>query len=366
MKRLLRFFRRMLFVFNLLAAGVSVMVYIAPYFSPEKFWPMVFMPYLALPLIFIHGAFLIWWLLGKRWHALLSLLVLLLGWPINQLSFQYSFRQQVDSSDLRVMSYNIGNFRENGYGKEALENTQQGIFEIINTFAPDILCFQEYHSLERGQGDFTDRLFEEANYGYGYFEKIIGGKSWGYAGIAIFSKYPLINKTYISFESKHSVNACIYADLVRKTDTLRIINVHLQTNRLQGEELAYMREFREKPDAEAGKGLLKIMAKIRDAARLRAHQADRVGELVQASPYPVILCGDFNDLPASYAYHRVRGPLQDTFVKKGRGTGNTYAGFFPSFRIDQIFADRRFKVSSQQVIRKRYSDHYPVFATLRK
>ena len=37
-----------------------------------------------------------------------------------------------------------------------------------------------------------------------------------------------------------------------------------------------------------------------------------------ASPYAVIVCGDFNDGPMTYTYNRIRGDLQDTFVESGR------------------------------------------------
>ena len=44
-------------------------------------------------------------------------------------------------------------------------------------------------------------------------------------------------------------------------------------------------------------------------------QADTIAKYIQQSPYPVIVCGDFNDVPGSYAYRTVKGNLQDVFVK---------------------------------------------------
>jgi endonuclease/exonuclease/phosphatase family metal-dependent hydrolase len=365
MERFWKAIRRLMFSFNVLASLASLLVFAAGYLSPANYWPLVFMPYFSLPLLIIHLLFIGWWTLGRRWQVLLSVSTLLLGWSINQAAFQWTFREKETVDDIRILSYNVGNFRENGTEKIALENTQQSILNLINEKQPDVLCLQEYFSKRRGQGGFTDLLFDKMSFEQGYFEKIVGADGYGFSGIAIFSKYPIINRQYIPFQVKNTVNACIYADILVGNKIIRVINLHLQTNRLQGEELEYVRELRERPDVASGKGLLKIMDKIRFAARERAMQAEMVRSLIDTTPHPIVLCGDFNDLPASYAYRTIRGPLIDTFVKKGNGFGNTYAGFFPSFRIDQIFVSRHFHVSSQQIIRQRYSDHYPVFASVR-
>ena len=108
-----------------------------------------------------------------------------------------------------------------------------------------------------------------------------------------------------------------------------------------------------------------VLGKIRHAARLRAQQAEHVGRLVRESPHPVVLCGDLNDLPSSYAYWQVRAHLRDTYMEAGQLLGNTFAGGFPSFRIDHIFADPKLRVTRHKVIRQRYSDHYPVLCSAR-
>ena len=81
------------------------------------------------------------------------------------------------------------------------------------------------------------------------------------------------------------------------------------------------------------------MTKIKDGFQRRAAQADSIHKSIKASPYPVSLCGDFNDTPASYAYETIRGDLRDAFIESGSGLGQTYIGDFPSFRIDHIFYD---------------------------
>lgn len=364
MLRLLRGIRNLLWVGNIIASLLALGVYMAPHIDPNDYWPFIFLPYLALPMLLVQVVFLGWWLVAKPKYALLPLLTLLAGWSVNTATFQLNLRNKAASDGIRVMSYNMGNFRENGWQPELVEDTKNQILALVQAEAPDLLCIQEYHSKQRGEGDVTDRLFYELGFKQGYFEKIIGKVSWGQSGIAIFSNYPIIHKAFVPFDAKHTLNACIYADVVINGDTVRVFNVHLESNRLQHEELETVRGLREKPDANAGKGVLKIMSKIKVAALERARQADTVRAHIDQNPYPVLLCGDFNDLPGSYAYRTIRGELRDSFVQKGRGTGNTYAGAFPSFRIDQLFADPSFTIHSHRVVKKHLSDHYPLLVTL--
>ncbi|WP_347396275.1 endonuclease/exonuclease/phosphatase family protein [Parabacteroides leei] len=58
--------------------------------------------------------------------------------------------------------------------------------------------------------------------------------------------------------------------------------------------------------------------------RKRAEQADMIHAEIKCSPYPVLVCGDFNDTPASYTYHRVRKDLVDGFRDCGSGYQYTF------------------------------------------
>ncbi|MFY7877552.1 MAG: endonuclease/exonuclease/phosphatase family protein, partial [Pirellula sp.] len=72
---------------------------------------------------------------------------------------------------------------------------------------------------------------------------------------------------------------------------------------------------------------------------LRAEQADAVaGHIKLSNVKNVLVCGDFNDVPLSYAYHTVAADLKDAFREAGSGLERTYLGPFPSFRIDYILS----------------------------
>jgi len=82
-------------------------------------------------------------------------------------------------------------------------------------------------------------------------------------------------------------------------------------------------------------------------------------------PYPVVLAGDFNDTPVSYAYNQTRKYLTDSFVESGSGVGCTYIGDFPSFRIDYVFHSEEIESANYTTLDYHFSDHKPVYCKLR-
>jgi endonuclease/exonuclease/phosphatase family metal-dependent hydrolase len=107
-------------------------------------------------------------------------------------------------------------------------------------------------------------------------------------------------------------------------------------------------------------GSRRIFDKLKTAFAIRASQVDNLSYSISQSPHPVILCGDFNDTPNSYAYQQLTANLKDAFMESGKGFGNTYIGKLPSYRIDFILHDDHF--ASWNFYREliNLSDHYPV------
>ncbi len=82
------------------------------------------------------------------------------------------------------------------------------------------------------------------------------------------------------------------------------------------------------------------------------------------SPYPVIICGDFNDVPNSYAYSKIGKNMHNAFVKKGAGIGRTFSRITPTLRIDNIFTDKKFTIEQYTRIKEKLIDHYPIIADI--
>ena len=78
----------------------------------------------------------------------------------------------------------------------------------------------------------------------------------------------------------------------------------------------------------------------------------------------VLVCGDFNDTPISYAHRTIQGPLKDAYAASGCGVGVTYNENFFWFRIDNILHSANMKAINCTVDMVRYSDHYPLWCYL--
>ncbi len=102
-----------------------------------------------------------------------------------------------------------------------------------------------------------------------------------------------------------------------------------------------------------------------------AERVSNVGELRDAikrySPRPVVVCGDFNDLPASRTIGLMREDFLDSWEAVGVGDGLSYSTTKPEKRIDYIFIGKsstasflRLRPVSAQVLQSDASDHLPV------
>ena len=113
--------------------------------------------------------------------------------------------------------------------------------------------------------------------------------------------------------------------------------------------------------------MVSIIRNLKNSALERQKQVEILTAHVAQSPYPVIICGDFNDPPASYSYRRVRGNLKDAFVEAGSGRSATYKiGKIASLRIDNIMYSDFFRAYNYSSPRVYISDHFPVICRLVK
>ena len=88
----------------------------------------------------------------------------------------------------------------------------------------------------------------------------------------------------------------------------------------------------------------RIALKLARGYQFRSQQVEIVRNQLDSSTYPVIICGDFNDVPNSYTYFRIKGDRKDAFTQAGRGIGRTFWNIAPTLRIDYIMTDKRFEV----------------------
>ncbi|MBI2729877.1 MAG: endonuclease/exonuclease/phosphatase family protein [Sphingobacteriales bacterium] len=367
-----RFTKHFFIITNLVVALLFVLACITPYVNPQRFWLFGVLT-LGFPVLFLLLAvFLFFWLFIKKTRrSLISLVVLLLGWKTARETFglNLSANKENEQGAIKVMSWNVHMF--DYYDNKKEPEIKENMFALIRKEQPAIACFQEYaYTLPARDSNYT--IAEQTKkLGMPYhfiqshpLDSVHLRQIKLHFGKAIFSKYPIVNQQHI-FKHAGTYNySFMYADIALPTDTVRVFNIHLQSLYFGNKEY----DFVENPvdnDESIEDGSKNVLRKIKRGFYKRMEQADTVAKYIRQSPYPVIVCGDFNDVPGSYAYRTVKNDLQDAFVKKGWGIGRTFTRLSPTLRIDNIFADERFSVESYRRISRELSDHYPIITLLK-
>src|SRR5439155_25208949 len=141
----------------------------------------------------------------------------------------------------------------------------------------------------------------------------------------------------ISMSSDRNENF-VYTDLSLKNKRLRIFTAHLQSFAL----------YEDTAEENEDENIYEITYKRREATAYKIRETEIkhqqevtvIRRLIDESPYPVVYCGDLNTTPASYNYRYLKGKnLQDAFLVKGSGIGNTFYKIGSMLRIDVCFAD---------------------------
>lgn len=361
---------KIMLLINLFFAAALLAGMISTRIPADRLWSLVFAG-LSFPLfLVINAGFVVLWILRKRAYFLLSLGVILLSHQHVASIFNWNPAPQnavpVETTDLSVLSYNVRVFDLYNYRPNWQPDftNRDKIFGFLQEKDFDIICFQEFVHDRSGVFKTLDTIPGLIRASHAHFEYTREARKTNYFGLATFSAYPIVNTGRIAFPSRGG-NLCIYSDLKVGKDTIRVYNVHFESIGLSPEDFLLVEGILNDPQQEAlREGGRRIMSRIKRAAEYRAQQAREVAAHIATSPYPVILAGDFNDTPVSYVYQQVNQHLKDAFLK-GHGIGQTYRGAFPGFRIDYIFHSESFQPLQFFTGDQKYSDHYPVYSTLR-
>ena len=303
-----------------------------------------------LPLLIVFDfILLLFWLLRRRWHwAAIPGVTLLCCIPYIGTLYQLGwFNSNSDSkSGINVATYNVAMF-----GREINGFKAEDILSVMKSHQVDVLCMQEY--MERS----GDKINSD-NY-LNYFT----AKATGRGDMMVFSRYPIIDSLTIDFSKIGKTNnSAMWADIDVNGKMIRVFNVHLETTGINRTLSHTARQQQNNGVAVEKSTLLRtIYGRYTQGMVIRAQQAEVVAAEIKKSPHPVIVCGDFNDVPYSYVYRTMKGDLVDGFKECGKGFMYTFREGLKRVRIDYIFHSEGLEGVNYYKHEATYSDHFPVF-----
>ena len=363
-KKKLPLFDKLVLCFNCGIAIALLISYLAPVTDPRKYWIIAFFGLAYPPVLLLNILLVVYWLLRKRWLALISICSILIG--VNTLQNNIGFNWGSDSERLlevnafRLMTYNVHNFKKFSKGRDTSTKTE--ILTLIKDQSPDIIGIQEFFARKRGKFAMTDSIKKGLGYKHYYFENIIGNTEET-IGIAIFSKFPITNTGFIPLSEASSENQCVYVDIKKAKRIFRVYSVHLQSIKFRSEDYRYLDTVSKSGRTDIT-STRRLGGKLKRAFMKRAEQVFTIKEHTRHCPYPYIIAGDFNDTPTSFAVNQMAKGIKNAFREKGVGLGRTYNGDFPNYQIDYVLASNQFDVRSYRIIEKKLSDHYPIVSDL--
>lgn len=361
------FFRGVLIIGNLGIIVLYLIVCFTPFVNTGKYWFFA-LPGLIFPFLFaaLAGFIILWLLLRSRW-LWVSLVVLLIGFrqifAVFGFHFPQQFVEQKQANTLRILHWNTkswDDFLDNDPGEGYLPQMMQ----LLQNSDADILCFEEYADIENMKSpESVTSTITRMGYPYHVFAATLPNDEPNQRGVIIFSKYPILQSDSFNYGKDAMAEHLIYADVRKDNKTFRVFTTHLQSVRFQYSDYQSLAKLKRARDPGYHKSR-NIIAKLKAGYQYRYHQAQVVKQKIAESPYPVIITGDFNDIPNSNTYFTIKGDLQDAFLKKGFFIGRTFRYISPTLRIDYILADKTFKVDQFRTIHVPFSDHYPIEADL--
>ncbi len=231
--------------------------------------------------------------------------------------------------DLRVMTYNIHHAR----GVDGEVNPGR-IAQVVSSASADLAALQEVdRGVERTQQLDLPHIIA-SNIGFSFaFGKNIDFQGGSY-GNAILSRFPILesNNHHFKMLREGEQRGLLLAKIELDGGAVLFASTHIDYRPDNSERLSNVEEM--------------------------ITLADKHSDL------PMILCGDFNDMPNGQVYFRLRERFTDVWDSVDNDKGFTYSSTRPTKRIDFIFVSDDIKVKKAKVLETQASDHLPLLVEL--
>lgn len=290
-------------------------------------------------------------IIRRIFWSIIALLVFWCAWSLFSHRMPWQ-KGKKTTNELKVLTYNTHAMMIG----ESLDS-KLAMLQYINRLDADIVCLQEVLVYKSGQR-LTLPMLREAmrQYPYTYYD-FKHYNSRRQFGNVVFSRYPLIHKQTIRYESASNISS--QCDVVVGADTLRLVVNHLESFKLEDSDF-HIDSLTSGNFKESS-----LNRKLTKTSQLRRKQVQQVRSAIRQSPYPTIAVGDFNAVPLSLVYWTMNLGMRDCFAETSVGRyGATYQRKGIGIRIDYIFCSRDLVPLACRTEKKHYSDHYPVVATI--
>ena len=351
----------MKYIFRLLAIIAAFGLLFAAYGGrvDPNVWTLPSLATLALPVVAVVVlALLALLLLFRQWRSAAVLVgALLLSWPTLRLISPFNLvKHEADpqKTQLKVLTMNVTEFNWEGDNKKPSKNMRY----ILDQDA-DVVVIQEglvYFSYE--QLKTVKPMLEELYKKYPYRKK-------EYFDVGILSKYPFteVNSDVLK---QDSVGYFIKAwDVEAPGGDLRVVSMHLSSLRFTVNDSQVI-ESMNTPSGRKGR-IASVARKLDSGFISHARQAAALRSLLDETGGDVLVMGDMNDTPGSFAYRTVCGDdMHDAWADTGFGPTYTFHAHHLYVKIDHILYRGDMKLLSCRRDKEGESDHYPLVAVFER
>lgn len=364
----------------------------AGHLNPTE-WPLLALGGYVFPVFLVATVlFMLMWLFIKKRFVLISFVALIAAYGPATLYCPVGWGKNTDETAenrLKVMTYNTCNWGVGNGSATAYEDYKQ-MLGYLHSQRADVMCLQE-STPSKQIYDLFDSIFSD---GPRYHIDTVCSPVSGGLTMTLISRFPIKRKQRIGIESKANNVAAFWVEIPKeegggKPATLCIVNCHLETMGMSVKEKdEFSTAMHSMAHGNAEKDSLRSLShhlidKISAASQIRAPQADIVSDFVARQmtdhpEMPLIVCGDFNDIPHSYTHYRIQHPqlldakgdaditpLTDCYQESAAGPGYTIYQNAMRVRIDNILCSHHLTPIHAMTDRSiRMSDHFPIIATL--
>ncbi len=342
---------------SLVFFALTVLCCFGGYFPPQIFTlPSVLV--LAAPYMLTASALIIVvWFCLKSWIiASVGVITLIICSTPLRMNFPFSHPKEANpgATTFKLLTWNVAH----GMDFSGADSTERRTFRRILAEKADIVCLQELRHYDepkiyQDQKELMDSLYAL----YPYRER------FGGYDVAIWSKYPF---TRLAQAEDHYYPNARFARFNINGNPFLLCNVHLTSYNLDDQEQSVISGIKSPEGLENSLKNFKhtVYNKLGAAFNLRAGVTKNLLWNISAYRGPVIVCGDFNDVPGSWTYRLFLSEgFKDAYCATNFWGTTTFNNHFLFFHIDQILYRGRVRPLTVDRIDMKSSDHYGLTAT---